>query len=368
MPDAYDVVIAGAGPAGSSCARRAAERGLGVLVIERASFPRRKPCAAGLSTRSLALLGDEVGRIVHQSCRRVRFVIGRACFVWETPSPVVATTTRRELDALLADAARDAGARLEFGTAVASVVREGGRLTVHAGGRTFVARYVVGADGPRSVVARALTGGPLRLAGAVYVHARPPRDADLAGYEGTITLDLGRFSRGYGWVFPKRDHLNVGVFSQRSLSRAGVHELSAFVRSLGLDAWRLEGPIAAPVPRERRGNVAGRGILLAGDAAGLADPITGEGISHAVASGRAAADAVCEAIEHGGDACDLYEGRVRAEILPEVNALRVVGGFFYAIGPRGVRAAAMVPPVRFALRRLGPWGRIGPEGGTLRAA
>jgi len=115
----FDLVVVGAGPAGASCARRAAELGLSVAVLEKDVFPRAKPCAAGLPAAGLARVGAIALPALHREFRTVEIVLGdRTTLVWTGAEVCIATTTREELDAALADAARSAGARIEFGTRV----------------------------------------------------------------------------------------------------------------------------------------------------------------------------------------------------------------------------------------------------------
>ncbi|HYW68668.1 MAG TPA: hypothetical protein VE960_03615, partial [bacterium] len=163
---------------------------------------------------------------------------------------------------------------------------------------------------------------------------------------------------GYGWVFPKRGHLNVGVFSQRPLDSDLTRELRDFLSSSGLDAWRTEGPFAYPIPVGRPGDALGTSrALFAGDAAGLVNPVTGEGISSAILSGRLAAESIAE-VDGSGPAAT-YARRVEAEIVPMIDGSRWAGQFVYSLGPalltrlartRGVRSL-IGPAWRAAARR-----------------
>lgn len=367
MDRVFDVIIVGAGPAGSSCAERTAELGLSTLVLEKATFPRSKPCASGISARGLAALGFEIDPIVHDRVDTIRVDLGAGTVVrWRGAERVLATTTRRELDTLLARRAEAAGARVEFARRVRSVIVEGDVVRVESGAGRLSSRFVVGADGPWSAVRRSAGLRPPRHGGGIYVRCFPGDPASLDSHRGAITFDLSAARRGYGWIFPKRDHLNVGVYSQRPLTSGLRRQLDALVVRSGVDSWRREGPYAFPIPVGARvDDLASRRILLAGDAAGLADPITGEGISHAVASGRAAADAVAEATESGRSPEAIYRRRLISEVMPDVNAVRRAGNLCYTLGPRALAFVVRVPALRSALMRLGPWGRLGPEGGRL---
>lgn len=367
MEEILDIVVVGAGPAGASCARRAAELGLRVVLLERERFPRGKHCAAGLPMRALALIGAAAATVVHREFRTVELVLGaRTTLVWTGGSTLIATTTRLELDALLAGEAVAAGARLECGAAAESAAVEGRTVRVIAGGRAWRARYLVAADGARGVLRGRCSVRGVPQSSAVFVRAFPPSGGAGELERDRITFDLRGSRRGYGWIFPKRDHLNVGVYTQRPMRGDLVADLSAFLANRGLDASRLEGPFAFPVPAgPGRAEAAAPRVLFVGDAAGLADPVTGEGISHALASGRAAAESVAEALGSTGSAEAIYARRVAKEIGPDVNALRAIGNAFYALGPGATDRVLATAAARAALLKLGPWNRLGAGAGRL---
>ncbi|MCD4690029.1 NAD(P)/FAD-dependent oxidoreductase [bacterium] len=153
----HDLIVVGAGPAGSACAEKAAKCGLNVRVFERARFPRPKPCAAGLSSIALGLLGDSVIDIIHCRMSTVEVhVTPRVTVTWHGDHTVTATTTRRELDARLVELAVDAGAEVVFGTAVSGIRIKRGAVEVDAGDRRATAAWVVLADGANGRLGRKL--------------------------------------------------------------------------------------------------------------------------------------------------------------------------------------------------------------------
>ena len=362
MSDTQDLIVVGAGPAGSSCARRAAELGLSTLVLEKSTFPRPKPCAAGLTQKAMSLLGDAVDDVAHRRVHTVEISVGRLFSLsHEGIVPYVTTTTRGELDVALARAASEAGADVEFGTRVDSVVPESASVTVEAGGRRFRARYVVAADGTRGSCRSMLKLSPLRLGGGIYVRAFPPSADGLSPFTDRVVFDLTATSRGYSWSFPKRDHLNVGIFSQHELRPGLARDLESCLASRGLASWRTEGPFAYPIPLGIPRDALGTDrVLFVGDAAGLVDPVLGEGISHSIESGRAAASAVAAAKRIGIDAADAYRRHVLHEIAPSVNRLTSKGNFVYSFPPGLMRAVVRVPPVRAVLFAL--WRSAAPVG------
>lgn len=369
MEQVFDIVVVGAGPAGASCARRAAELGLRVVLLERDRFPRPKHCAAGLTARALARLGPAAARVVHREFRTVEVVLGaRTTLVWTSDSALMATTTRLELDAFLAEGAVAAGAQVECGVAVESVLVEASGALVGAGSRAWRARYLVAADGARGAIRGRCPARRLRLSSAAFVRAFPPSSGESGRLESDrISFDLRGGRRGYRWVFPKRDHLSVGVYTQRAMAGDLVSDLRAFVAERGLGAWRVEGPFAFPVPAgPGRAEAAVPGVLFVGDAAGLVDPVTGEGICHALSSGRAAAESIAEALGSTASAESAYARRVATEIRPEIEALRGIGNAFYALGSGVTDRALAVAPLRAALFRLGSRNRRGAGTGRLR--
>lgn len=358
MVGQYDIVVAGAGPAGSSCAERACELGLSVLVLEKERFPRKKPCAGAISSRALPLLPSGVEAVSHRAVHNIDIAFGTDYrYTWSDGSVAVATITREEFDVAMIRAASTAGADVEFGVAVEGFEDDGRRVAVSAGGSERTGRFLVAADGARGTLARRAGLPAQRMNAAIYVDVFPGNKGVLVSMGDTVLLDIGAVRRGYGWVFPKRDHLSVGVFTQAA-GAAGLHRaLAAFTRQWCAGASRTEGPFAAPVPY---GGGAGRlavGRMIAvGDAAGLADPITGEGISHAIASGRAAAEAVAAALESGEEAAAIYRSRIAADILPEVLKFERIGDFVYGLRPGVCRFLARAAPLRAVAIRFGRWG------------
>ena len=348
MSESFDVIVVGAGPAGSSCARRASELGFSVTVLEKSPFPRSKPCGGGLTERSLRLLNGEQAGLELRRFDTVEIAFDRhLSLLVRGRETLMATTTRAELDALLSRAAEAAGAAVEVGRAVTGLEREGEGVRVGVEGDSMTARYVVVADGARGAGRRMLGLSPLTMGGGIYVRVFPDADGlpELTG--GRVLFDPTAAKRGYGWVFPKGDHLNIGVFSQCELSARLSRDLDTFVALRGFGAWRSEGPFAFPIPVGRPVDALGTDrVLFAGDAAGLVNPVTGEGISSAVLSGRLAAEAVSESLDTGRAASVLYARRVQEEVVPMTDGSRKKGDFVYSLGPGFLNLAARTPVLR----------------------
>jgi flavin-dependent dehydrogenase len=294
-----DVLIVGGGPAGSACATALAASGRDVLVLDKSAFPRDKPCAGWITPEALARTGLEAAEYARRhtlqpiSGFRVGRIGGRALEV--DYGKVVSYAIRRsELDAELL---RRSGARSRLGQRVDDVRRRSGRWVLE--GR-WAAPLLIGAGGHFCPVARRVSGAPAPAATVVarQIEYRLEGEARAACRVRPEQAEL-YFCRdllGYGWCVRKGDFLNVGL--GRRDPRALPRQLAAFVEFL-VDCGRIASPPArgwrghAYLVREGAPRLLGaEGVLLAGDAAGLAFATSGEGILPAIVSGQAAAQAV----------------------------------------------------------------------------
>ncbi len=365
MSDNHDLIVIGAGPAGSACAEAAAKSGLRVRVFDRARFPRTKPCAGGLTSRALESLGGSIDPVIHRRVSTVEMrITRRVSGTWRSTRPVVATTTRRELDLFLAERARDAGALVEFGRSVSDITTGSHRAEILSSGERLSAPYVVLADGAAGRLRSRVGLRPLELGGAAYVRLYPGDGGALGEHAESIVLDARTRRRGYGWIFPKRDHVNVGVCGLEPPGPGYLRDVDRLVEAVGLSSWRREGPFAGFVPRASHPDDHSHGrVLAAGDAAGLADPVTGEGIAYAIQSGRIAAEVIadaCHASAHHAtaatplDASTRYRERIADEIIPHLTLLGPLTRRLQTVGPGFVGALLSVKPIASAVERWVP--------------
>jgi geranylgeranyl reductase family protein len=290
----YDAVVIGAGPAGSTTAYRLAAAGASVLLVDKARFPRDKPCGGGLTTRAARQLPFSVEPVVEDVVHRFELRLGyRTRFERSSDEPLCFMTQRRRLDDFLARKAEEAGAEFRDGT------------TLSLDDALACADYVVGADGVNGVTSRAVESD---FGHGVALEGNAPLDAR---YRGKLVLELGVVPGGYGWVFPKGDHANFGVGGWESEGPRLRAHLRRLCEVHGADFASLTDVRGYRLPYRRTGStLAHERVLLVGDAAGLVDPLTGDGMYEAFVSGRLVAEAIL------AGATEQYGERVLAELSP----------------------------------------------------
>lgn len=332
--DRYDCVIIGAGPGGSTFARNSARKGLKTLLIEKESLPRNKACGGALSPAIRHLFDFDHDTMVERVVRGITF-FSRDESEDRTFYPdgmAVEMVSRKDFDNYLVRRAVDAGTTLAEKTRVISVKESKEYVTVSTdGGDMITASIVVGADGARSVVAgnAGLAKEPGGLGFEVEVY---PRDRGvLEEYGDRSIFGFGFIPKGYGWIFPKKDHFSVGIGTTRnhmpgitSLYRQFTSRFSFLKEGCESDrrGWFI------PYTRHS-GPLNTRRILLVGDSARLADPFSGEGIYYAVLSGTIAAQTVFEELQKQGRLSRAYTKIVTRNIIKDFTYARLCSDIFY---------------------------------------
>lgn len=351
-----DVAVIGAGPAGAWAAYRLARRGARVTIFD-PSHPREKPCGGGVTGRALAIVESAIDRaaLPAVAVRAARFTdtARGADAVVPLDGSALVVACRAAFDRALLDAAVGAGAVL-CASRVTDVRPDRAGASIDARGRSWRAGFVIGADGANSIVRRRMAEpfrrGQLSMATGFFARGVS---------SGEIVVELTADPPGYIWSFPRPDHLAVGVCAQADAGatagalRERVRNWIAASRiapSAALDAYSW--PIPSLTSKDfGRLSVAGPRWCLAGDAAGLVDPITREGIFYALESGGWAAEALAAP---GGDAAARYTARVHDEAAGELRrAARLKAGFFRpAFARLMVRALQESGPVRAVMADL----------------
>ncbi len=289
----FDALVVGAGPAGSSTAFHLARGGASVVLADKARFPRDKPCGGGLTGRALKRIPVDPSPVVERDVDRfeLRLRYG-STFSRTHDEPLIRMTQRRRLDSFLAEQAAEVGAELRDGARVEALELDRTGVTARVGADTVRANVLVGADGANGVVARSagLVDGIVR---GVALEGNVPLHALSGDLQRTAVIELAVVPGGYGWVFPKGDHANLGVGGWGSEGPRLREHLARLAREHRLDPGTLTDIKGHRLPMRRLGTPAGTGrVLLVGDAAGLVDPLSGDGMYEAFVSARLAATAI----------------------------------------------------------------------------
>ncbi len=301
----YDLIVVGAGPAGSGAARTAAKNGLKTLLLEKDRLPRNKLCGGCVTPKVLRLLDFRLpDELIERKVNSVRIHTTEHEYHFEKGDTIAYMTSRSKYDHFLAQKAAEAGAELSDANPVYRIDTLDSRVEVKTPNGVFHAKMLIGADG---------MGGPSAREGKFYERWKTDQvayamESDLAvgeeaveefiGPEQYFDVYFGVSAAGYGWIFPKDDHLTVGIGCKLSSLRDARALFYNFVNQItkpdGVEIPRpqahlvpIGGAAIVPLVRDR--------ILLAGDSGGFAEPLLGEGIYFSILGGQIAANVCTEA-------------------------------------------------------------------------
>ncbi len=325
----YDVIVVGAGPGGSTTARFCAQAGLKTLLIEKEHLPRYKPCGGCLSLKTVYLLDFDLTPVIENTIRGAKFTyLLNDPFFINSDAPIAYMVMRDRFDQFLVEKALEKGAEILEGEKV-SEIREGedGNVVGLTSGKLFRCEYLIGADGPMSLVAKTLSLLPSESnSGGFALESEIP-------FEGApffpknefhlLHLDFGGVPNGYGWVFPKREGLSIGIggMFQEGKRRKPFKYFNDFLRRLNYLEEKKVKTVGHPLPAfyDEGQRVAQGKILLVGDAAHLMDPLQGEGIYYAIRSAMLATEAILQSKETGGLPSDLYQTAIHVHIFENLR-------------------------------------------------
>jgi len=330
LKQSYDVIVIGAGPAGATLAYELAKRGIGVLVLEKEKLPRYKCCAGGVTSKAAKLLDFDISEVVEDVIYELSFTfkLGRP-YLGQHSQPLIYTVMRDVFDHFLMKKAQQLGAVLMDGQEVTRVQVGDDWVEIYTADNIFRSRLVVGADGAYSVVARELgMGGSIEYLVGIESEVVVPEE-ELAKWKSRVHIDLGCIPGGYAWVFPKRNHLSIGAGCLVSKARGLNRRHQKFLTSLNMGNYTIARSGSHLIPTCTKGRFVWQDkALLLGDAAGLTDPLTGEGIYNAIQSAQLAAPVIENSLVGGKVELQDYQQIVEKKIMPELRIARTMSRNF----------------------------------------
>ncbi len=285
----YDVIVAGAGPAGASASYELANNGFRVLMLDAKKFPRYKTCGGGIPLNFFKTLPISVQQTLETVFENISF-LGPKNRRFEAPILKFAGVMREKFDHAFAKAAVSRGAELIEENPVTGIEELPEKIRVRSKMGIFECRYLIGADGATGIVKRRLKLGSTDAASpALEIEIKNARQTK------TAVIDFSAARDGYAWIFPKQGYDSVGVVSFGRDRKKLRGLISGWVPGKGYDL-KEENLHGHPIPVwKNKLKLSTRRALLAGDAANTVDPFSGEGIRHGIISGRLAAEFILAA-------------------------------------------------------------------------
>lgn len=298
MKTDFDVIVVGAGPSGTAAAYQLARFGYRVLMLDKVAFPRVKPCGGGITIKALDLLPYSAGSVIERATRDLRMGIktyaGRREELFSGNAPICVFSVRAEFDRFNFEKTLQEGVEFQLAGELEAVAERSDHVALSFDGKRISSRFLIGADGANSTTRRLLNAGRYFSRGfAIEGHVSY---ADL-GVEPTAEFFFGIVRNGYGWLFPKRTHVNVGIYTFDNSVPLSKDQLRSYaIDRVGTD--KVSDIVGFPLGFGGRNYAPNRErIILVGDAAGFCEPLLGEGIHNALKSGQAAATAIIDADE-----------------------------------------------------------------------
>ncbi|AWG20803.1 geranylgeranyl reductase [Flavobacterium faecale] len=329
----FDVAIIGSGPAGASAAFELSKSGISTVIIEKEILPRYKTCGGGFVFRGLKNMPFDISSVIEKQFYSIDtyFSNKQSHLTTARDQPIITMIMRDSFDNLIVEKAKENGVTLLQDHKVESITF-GENQILHTNQGPIQAKFIIAADGALSPIAKMTGWVETRLIIPALEYEVEVPAADFERLSQNVRFDIDAIPYGYGWCFPKKNHLSIGVAVMiKSNKKINLKEYYAtYLKTLGITEIISESAHGFVIPvAPRTDNFVRKNVFLVGDSAGLADPLVAEGISNAILSGVQAAQAIAEAALDPEKAAALYHAKLEATILPEIRTGAKLSHYFY---------------------------------------
>lgn len=331
----YDVAIVGSGPSGAATAFYLAQKGISVCIIEKETLPRYKTCGGGFVFRGRKNLPIDISSVIEREFYDVDNYIGKERFTISRKDPIITMIMRDSFDHLIIKEAQKLGIDLLENHKLIGIDQQDDFVICKTSKGDIQAQFLIAADGVLSPTAKLAgwTNETRNLIPALEYEVTVPKE-DFDRLSQKVRFDFDAAPEGYGWCFPKKNHLSLGILTTKKKRINLKDYYRQYVESLGITEILHEEQHGFQIPLAARtdGFVKGR-VFLIGDSAGFAEPITAEGISNAIYSGKLVAEAIIESHLDLASAKELYEQKLNEKLIPELRSGEYLAGYFYKKNP-----------------------------------
>tara|TARA_R110002074_G_scaffold107907_1_gene233106 strand:- start:134 stop:1279 length:1146 start_codon:yes stop_codon:yes gene_type:complete len=332
MTKVFDVAIIGSGPAGASAAFELAKNGISTVIIEKETLPRYKTCGGGFAYRGRRKMPFDVSSVVEKEFFRVDAFFEKigVHVVSERKEPIISMVMRDDFDNFLVEKAKEHGITLLENHKLKNITFEE-NITLHTTQGDVKTKFVIAADGALSTTAKLTGWKETRLLIPALEYEVEVHPEDFERLSKSVRLDFDAIPMGYGWCFPKKNHLSIGLASFRrvkvdfkKLYRDYMENILGITEVINEEMHGFQIPVTP-----RTDGCVRKGVFLVGDAAGFADPLTAEGISNAIFSGIMAAEAIVESELDQQIAEENYNTKLNETLIPELKTGVRLSKLFY---------------------------------------
>lgn len=329
----FDVAIIGSGPAGASAALELSGKGISTVIIEKEILPRYKTCGGGLVYRGRKNIPFDVSSAVEKEFFEVDayFSNGEIKLTAKKDKPIISMVMRDAFDSLIVEKAKENGVALLQNHKVTGITF-GEMQTIHSSEGDIEAKFIIAGDGALSPIAKMAGWKETRTIIPALEYEIEVSKADFERLSKNVRFDIDAVPYGYGWCFPKKNHLSVGVgvFVKTNQKINLKKYYTEYLKTLGVSEVLKEEAHGYVIPvSPRTDTFVKNNVFLIGDSAGFADPVFGEGISNSIISGILAAQSIVESQLDPVRAATLFHEKLEEDILPQVRTGIVVAKYLY---------------------------------------